>query len=107
MGIHVMAVYRPKTGREAELDEEVRQHVAILRRLDLATDSSSLILRAADGTIVECFEWASRDAIDAAHSHPEVPSMWDRFGACCDYGTLAELPNASDMFAEFEHVGFY
>lgn len=102
-----MAVYRPKRGREAELDEEVRQHVAILRRLDLATDSSSLVVRAADGTIVECFEWASRDAIEAAHSHPEVQSMWERFGACCDYSTLADLPNASDMFAEFEQVGFY
>ena len=102
-----MAVYRPKSGRAVELDEEVRQHVAILRRLDLATDSLSLVVRAADGTIVECFEWASRDAIEAAHSHPEVQSMWERFGECCDYGTLAELSNASDMFAEFEHVGLY
>ncbi len=102
-----MAVYRPKRGRDAELDEEVRQHVAILRRLDLATDLPSLVVRAADGTIVECFEWASRDAIEAAHSHPEVQSMWERFGSCCEYGSLADLPNASDMFAEFEPVGFY
>ena len=33
--------------------------------------------------------------------------MWERYGACCDYGTLADLPNASTMFAEFEFVGSY
>lgn len=33
--------------------------------------------------------------------------MWERYGNCCDFGTLADLPNASSMFAEFEYVGSY
>jgi hypothetical protein len=104
MGIQVMVVYRPKDGRAADLDAEVRDHVTILRRLGLATDSPSLAMRAPDGAVVECFEWSSREAIEAAHFHPEVQSMWERFGECCDYGTLGDLPNASVLFAEFERI---
>ena len=33
--------------------------------------------------------------------------MWGRYGSCCDYGTLADLPNAAAMFPEFEHLGTY
>lgn len=105
MGIHVLAVYRPKGGKQAELEAEIVDHVPLLRRLGLATDQASTVLRADDGTIIEHFEWVDQAAIDTAHGHPEVLGMWGRFGECCDYGTLAELPNASSLFPEFEHLG--
>ena len=107
MGVHVVAVYRPKPGKQAELEAEMRTHVATLRELGLATDFTSIVLKASDGTILECFEWASPDAIDEAHAHPAVLEMWDRYAACCEYGTLAQLPNAEALFPEFEYFGAF
>lgn len=105
MGIHVLAVYRPKDGKQAELEAEVADHVPLLRRIGLATERPSMVLRAPDGTIIEHFEWVDHAAIDAAHEHPEVLEMWGRYDSCCDYGTLADLPNAATMFPEFEFLG--
>ena len=107
MGVHVMVVYRPTDGGTDALTAEVEAHVPLLRQLGLATNSPALALRTPDGSVVECFEWASRHAIEAAHSHPEVLAMWERFGSCCEFGTLEGLPNASEMFAEFELMGWY
>ncbi len=107
MGVHVLAVYRPLPGRESELLGEVADHVPVLRQLELATDRPAVVLAAPDGTLVEHFEWVCHQAIEQAHSDPEVLAMWGRFGDCCTYGTLSDLPNASTMFAEFELVGSY
>ena len=98
----VIASFRPKPGQEAALLAVVREHVPTLQRLGLATDRASLVMRAADGTIVEAFEWASSDAIAAAHAHPEVLAMWQRFEAACEYTSLGDLPEARHPFAEFE-----
>ena len=107
MGVHVLAVYIPKHDRADDLVANMVEHVPLLRRLGLATDRPSTVLRAADGTIVEHFEWVDRHAIDAAHEHPEVLAMWQRYDACCTYGTLADLPHADALFAEFEFLGSY
>jgi uncharacterized glyoxalase superfamily protein PhnB len=97
----VIASFKPKPGMDAALLEVVREHVPTLQRLGLATDRASLIMRAADGTVVEAFEWASSAAIDAAHRHPEVLAMWQRFEAACEYTNLKDLPEAQQPFAEF------
>lgn len=107
MGVHVVVVYRPKSGMEDQLLSETRQHVPLLRTLGLASDTPSLVLRASDGSLVEHFEWVSHDAIASAHEHPEVGAMWGRYEECCTYGTLADLPNGSALFAEFEYVGSF
>jgi len=107
MGVHVLAVYRPTPGQEQRLDDEMVDHVPALRRLGLATSTPSTVLRAPDGTVLEHFEWASRDAIATAHEHPEVLAMWERYEQCCSYGTLADLPNAATLLAEFEFIGSY
>ena len=80
----------------------VRSHVPTLQRLGLATDRAPMLMRGATGTLVEAFEWVSAAAIEQAHSHPEVRSMWDRFAALCEFQTLAQLSEAGQMFAEFE-----
>jgi hypothetical protein len=98
----VIACFRPKPGMEAALLAVVRAHVPTLQRLGLATARASLLMRAADGNVLEVFEWVSADAIDAAHSHPEVLAMWQRFEATCDYTSLADLAEARHPFAEFE-----
>ncbi len=107
MGVHVIGVFRPKPGMGEALATEIEQHVPILRRLGLATETPSLVLRASDGSMLEHFEWVDSEAIGTAHSHPEVLAMWERYSACCEYITLADLPNAGAMFPEFEFVATY
>lgn len=98
----VLASFRPRPGQADALLALVREHVPTLQRLGLATMRAPLVMRAGDGTLVEAFEWTSAEAIDAAHRHPEVLAMWQRFEACCEYTRLKDLAEAQHPFAEFE-----
>jgi hypothetical protein len=102
----VIVAHRPKAGKEAVLLAEVRDHHALLRSEGLATDREPTIMCAADGTIIEVFEWASQAAIEEAHNNPRVNAMSGRFFACCDTMPLNQLPEAAAMFAEFTPVVF-
>ena len=104
MGVTVMALFRPKPGKDGDLMACMRDHLPILRTQGLATDRPTTVLRAKDGTLVEIFEWVSQAAIDAAHANPAVLALWKRYADCCDYVTLADLPEARAMFPGFEHV---
>lgn len=104
MGRMVIAIYRPKPGKDAELMTCMRDHLPVLRGQGLATSRPSTLLRAADGTLLEVFEWVSQAAIDAAHSNPTVLALWKRYGACCDYITLGDLAEVGTMFPGFELV---
>ena len=104
MGVVVIALFRPKPGREAELRACARDHLPVLRAQGLATDRPPTLLRAQDGTLLEIFEWASPAAIDAAHGNPAVLALWERYAACCDYVTLADLPEARALFPGFTPV---
>jgi uncharacterized glyoxalase superfamily protein PhnB len=97
----VIVCYRAKPGQETALFGLVAGHVPTLQRLGLATDRAPACLRAADGSFVEVFEWASAAAIEAAHSHPEVHAMWAAFGNACEIVKLADLAEAQKLFAEF------
>lgn len=97
----VIACYRAKPGQETTLRSLVQDHVPALRRLGLATDRAPFSLQAADGTLVEVFEWTSAKAIEAAHGHPEVHRMWAAFGQACTYVKLSQLAEAQNLFAEF------
>ena len=97
----VIACYRAKPGQDAALEALVRRHVPVLRQLGLATDRAPMLMRAADGSLVEVFEWTSAAAIATAHSHPEVHKMWAEFGAACDDVKLSQLAEAQNLFAEF------
>lgn len=101
MGVMVIVGYRPKPGQEGALMAEVQGHVPALRAEGLATDRPALAMRAADGTVVEVFEWVSQEAIDSAHGNPVVQKMWERFGACCEYVPVADLDEARQLFSAF------
>ena len=58
-------------------------------------------MQAADGTVVEVFEWASADAIESAHSNEAVQALWRRYAEVCDYVPIADLPEAARLFSEF------
>ena len=100
--VMVIVAYRPRPGKEALLLELTRQHLPVLRAQGLATDRPSYAMRAADGTIVEVFEWKSQAAIDAAHSNSAVAKLWERYAEACDYIPLKNLKEAGDLFAGFE-----
>lgn len=102
MGRIVIACYRPKPGKAAELRDLMRHHVERLRAEDLVTDRAPIVMQAADGTVLEVFEWRSQDAIDAAHSNPVVQQMWGEYAAVCDYVPVAEIPESADLFSGFE-----
>lgn len=101
MGVVVIACYRPKPGKNAELEALTREHVPILRAEALVTDRIPLAMRAKDGTIVEVFEWVSAAAIEGAHKNPAVLALWERYSAVCDYVKFTDLAESADLFAGF------
>lgn len=103
LGDMVIVAYRPKAGRDDALVELVKDHVPFLRRLGLATDRPASAMKARDGVIVEVFEWKA-GAIATAHENPEVRALWASYAEVCDYVPLKELPEAADLFAQFEPI---
>jgi hypothetical protein len=79
-------------------------HVATLRSIGLVTSRAPITMRATDGSFVEVFEWASPDAIRAAHTHPVVLAMWEEYGKVCDYVPVGSLAEAAQLFSEFSPV---
>lgn len=104
MGKMVIVAYRPRPGKEELLLELTREHLPILRAEGLATDRPAYAMRAADGTIVEVFEWKSDEAIATAHENPRVLAMWGRYNEACEILPLASLAEAQSMFAGFEPI---
>jgi hypothetical protein len=104
MGKFVIACYHPKPGKDEELLALTREHVPILRDEGLVTERPAYAMRAKDGTVVEVFEWKSDEAIESAHTNPEVIKLWERYAAACDYVSLSSLAEAKDMFAGFEPI---
>jgi hypothetical protein len=101
VGRIVIVAYRPRPGCGAALQALAREHFVILKQRSLITDRVPVLMVAQDGTVVEVFEWRSRDAIQSAHTDPAMLALWERYAAICDYLPLAQLPEASDLFAEF------
>lgn len=104
MGRFVIVAYTPKEGRERQLLATVKKHLTVLRQERLVTDRPAYVMRAADGSIVEVFEWRSAEAIARAHENPAVQALWEEFGSACDYTPLAKLAETQQMFAEFDAV---
>lgn len=104
MGSISVACYKPKTGCEAALAELVREHLPPLRAEGLVTDRVPVVMRTADGTIVEIFEWVSQEAIAGAHSNPVVLDLWKKFEAVCTYETPASISEFQNMFGHFQPI---
>lgn len=104
MGQLVIVAYRPRPSREQQLLDLIKEHVPVLRHEGLATDRPVLAMRAADGAILEIFEWKSASAIEEAHKNPAVQAMWTRFGEVCDFERLANLEECKGFFSAFEPI---
>jgi hypothetical protein len=103
MGDVVIAAYRPKPGCDGALLALAREHVPYLRTLGLATERPAQILRSADGTIVEVFEWKD-GAVERAHAMPEIHALWGKYGEVCDYISLRDVAETAQLFATFAPV---
>jgi hypothetical protein len=101
MGRIVIVAYRPKPGHEEDLKALVRSHVVRLQGLGLATGRKPMWMEAADGSVVEAFEWVSPEAIEEAHANPDVQAMWARFAEVCEYLPVGQLAEAGQLFSEF------
>jgi hypothetical protein len=104
MGSISVACYRPRPGCQEALLELVRNHLPPLRAEGLVTGRAPIVMRTADGTIVEVFEWVSQEAIASAHDNPTVRDLWKRFEAACWYETPSNLAEFQNMFAHFEPI---
>lgn len=102
MGRFVIAAFKPKPGQAAALRAVVEKHWRVLQVEGLVTDRPRYAMQAADGTILEVFEWRSAQAIEAAHENPAVHALWAEFEAACDYVPLHTLAEAQQLFAEFD-----
>ncbi|MDP8982573.1 MAG: hypothetical protein M3O35_18505 [Acidobacteriota bacterium] len=102
MGSISVACYKPRPGCEQALLDLVHNHLPPLRAEGLVTDRAPIVMRTADGVIVEIFEWVSQEAIAGAHKNPAVLDLWKRFEAVCWYETPANLPEFQNMFGHFE-----
>jgi hypothetical protein len=98
----VIAIYLPRDGSDSELRTLIAEHAPTLRRLGLLTDRAPVVLRSANGSYIEIFEWTSGEAADRAHDHPEVARMWEAIAKIADFKPLASLPEAAEAFSHFE-----
>ena len=101
MGRIVIAAYRPKPGKAAELEALMPTHLPTLRAQGLATERESIVMRAADGTIIEVFEWVSTEAIQSAHENQAVLAMWGAYAEVCDFVPVGSVAEAGALFSEF------
>ena len=101
MGRIVVAGYKPKPGQSEALKELMQVHLPILKSQDLVTNRDSIMMVAEDGIIIEVFEWASEEAIEAAHSNPVVLEMWEQYEKVCDYVPVSEVAEIAQLFSQF------
>jgi hypothetical protein len=104
MGRISIAIYRPKKGKEKDLLKLIDEHLPILQTQNLVTNRKPIVMKAQDQSIIEIFEWASAEAITAAHTNPVVGKLWERFGEVCDFEIPINVKEFQNMFSEFEPV---
>jgi hypothetical protein len=95
------AMYKPKEGKEQELEEILIQHIPLLREYGLISEKETHTVRSNDGTIIEIFEWISDESKEVAHQHPAMRSLWGKMMAICTFPTLSDLPESKKSFPNF------
>lgn len=86
LGVNTVIVqYRIRPDARDAFIDLLAEHWPALRRLGLATDRPVECYEGTDASdnqpvIVEIFEWASTNAAQSAHVHPEVSRIWEAMG---------------------------
>lgn len=97
----VIVAYRAIEGKQEILIDLLQDHVSILRKQGFATDRSQVLMHSKDGTIIEIFEWRSKEAIEEAHFDPTIQTLWEKFAQICEYRPISEIEEAAHLFSEF------
>jgi hypothetical protein len=100
----VIALYKPKAGKEQELEKLIVKHVPVLRELELITSRPRLTLKSSDGTYMEIIEWIDVAAADRAHEHPAVAQIWEAMETVSSFRKLGDLSEAGQGFSHFQVV---
>ncbi|MES2427378.1 MAG: hypothetical protein V4560_10415 [Bacteroidota bacterium] len=100
-----IVAYKPNPGKEVALRALVKKHLSCLKEAGLVTDKESFILETKDGSIIEVFEWKSKQAMKTAHKHPQVQEMWREYAKVSTYTPLNRLEESGNLFAEFNPLG--
>jgi len=100
----VVALYRPKQGKEKELEALLKRHFVTLKEFGLTTETLPLLGTSEDGSYLEIFEWRSEQAAQKAHDHPAVAQIWEAMSLVSDWGTLSQLPESSRRFPQFQRA---
>lgn len=103
-GKYTLNCYRPKEGLAAALDALVARHHATLVAEGLATEQAAIVMKAADGTVVELYQWSSLEAVDAAHTNAALGALWGEFAEVCDFVPVGQLEEAASVFSTFTRV---
>ncbi len=101
----VIAMYRPKAGKEKQLNELVTKHFPTLKEYGLTSGRDPYLGKSEDGTVLEIFEWKDVLSSKKAHDHPAVAKIWEAMAMVCDFGRLDQLPEAKNMFPHFAPFG--
>ena len=102
MGRIVIVGYRPKAGQAAALEALLARHWTVLHEQALVSPRPPVVMRAADGTLVEVFEWLSSQSIDRAHDNAAVQALSSESLAVSDFVPVGQLAEAGQLFSEFE-----
>jgi quinol monooxygenase YgiN len=94
--VTMLVTYRPKPGKEKELQALVEKHWPTLDRVGLVTKEPAKIWRATDkrsgaSYFVEWFRWKDGEASETAHQTPEVMAVWEPMGPILEELTLAQI----------------
>ena len=84
----VHCTFRVKEGCEVRFRDLQRDHWPTLRKLGLVTEDEPAVYRGMDAEdrlfFIEIFTWASPEAVERAHRHPEVMAIWEPLEAVCE-----------------------
>ncbi len=94
--VTMLVSYRPKKGKEKELQTLVEQHWPALDKVGLVTKESAKIWRATDKrsgdvSFIEMFQWKDAEASKIAHETPDVMAIWEPMGPILEELKLAMI----------------
>lgn len=100
----VLAAYKPKDGKDKELEKLIQKHVPTLRELGLITSRPTLTMKSADGTYIEIMEWVDANSAETAHEHPAVAQIWEAMEHISQFRKLSDLDEAKKPFSHYQTV---
>ncbi len=98
----VFASYKPNSGKENELLVLVKKHFPVLQEYGLVTKREPIQVISKNGTIIEVFEWVSKEASSKAHEHPAIAKIWEAMAKVCNFESVDSLEEVKKPFAHFK-----